>query len=175
LFDVTDKMVWTKAVEDTAGLETFYKKHKDEYMWDTRYEVRELKTTDKKQAKRIKKMFKKQDEVSWAEIDSTFNTEEGTDVEKSLWGTFEQGNNQQVTDIVTEHSKKLNRKGELVDSGGDMFLYVNKIEPAVKKLSEARGIITADYQNQLEKQWIEALHDKYDITIHDDVLIRIAE
>ena len=175
LFDVTDKMVWTKAVEDTAGLETFYKKHKDEYMWDTRYEVRKLKTTDKKQAKRIKKMFKKQDEVSWAEIDSTFNTEEGTDVEKSLWGTFEQGNNQQVTDIVTEHSKKLNRKGELVDSGGDMFLYVNKIEPAVKKLSEARGIITADYQNQLEKQWIEALHDKYDITIHDDVLKRIAE
>jgi peptidyl-prolyl cis-trans isomerase SurA len=175
LFDVTDKMVWTKAVEDTAGLEAFYQKHKDDYMWDTRYDVRKVTTSGKKQAKQIKKMFKNEEDMNWAEIDSLFNTEEEPVVEKALWGKFEQGKNQQVTDLVTEYSKKLNRKGELIDSDDDMVLYIKKIEPSVKKLSEARGIITADYQNKLEKDWIKALHDKYEITVHEDVLKKIAE
>jgi peptidyl-prolyl cis-trans isomerase SurA len=36
LFDLTDKMVWSKAIKDTIGLKEFYEKNKNKYMWDTR-------------------------------------------------------------------------------------------------------------------------------------------
>lgn len=39
LFDLTDKMVWSKAIKDTAGLKEFYEKNKNNYMWDERAEV----------------------------------------------------------------------------------------------------------------------------------------
>ncbi|HNV95243.1 MAG TPA: peptidylprolyl isomerase, partial [Bacteroidales bacterium] len=39
LFDLTDKMVWSKAIKDTIGLKEFYEKNKNKYMWDTRAEA----------------------------------------------------------------------------------------------------------------------------------------
>jgi len=39
LFDLTDKMVWSKAIKDTVGLKEFYEKNKNKYMWDTRAEA----------------------------------------------------------------------------------------------------------------------------------------
>ncbi|NTW24046.1 MAG: hypothetical protein HGA37_05050, partial [Lentimicrobium sp.] len=42
-----------------------------------------------------------------------------------------------------------------------------------KKLNEARGIITADYQNFLEKQWIKELRAKYPYEVNAEVLSSI--
>ena len=39
-----------------------------------------------------------------------------------------------------------------------------------KKLDEARGLITADYQNFLEKSWITELRKKYSYSVNEDVL-----
>ena len=42
--------------------------------------------------------------------------------------------------------------------------------PEPKTLDEARGLITADYQNQLEKDWIAMLRTKYHVSINNAVL-----
>ncbi|MCK9255690.1 MAG: hypothetical protein M0P36_07885, partial [Bacteroidales bacterium] len=47
---------------------------------------------------------------------------------------------------------------------------INVHAPEVKTLNEAKGIITADYQNYLEKEWIKTLRNKYKIVVHKDVL-----
>ena len=39
LFELTDKMVWSKAVEDTLGLEEFFDEHLDNYKWGARAEA----------------------------------------------------------------------------------------------------------------------------------------
>jgi peptidyl-prolyl cis-trans isomerase SurA len=39
LFDLTDKMVWTKAVTDTMGLEKYHEANKSKYMWKERIKV----------------------------------------------------------------------------------------------------------------------------------------
>ena len=36
LFELTDKKVWSKAIQDTTGLKEFYEKNKNKYMWDER-------------------------------------------------------------------------------------------------------------------------------------------
>ncbi|MEA3447885.1 MAG: peptidylprolyl isomerase [Bacteroidota bacterium] len=173
LFDVTDKMVWSKAVEDTAGLKAFYEKNKQKYMWGTRDEVKKLNTKNKKLAKNVEKYIKKHSKVTWNEIDSVFNAEDSAAVSKDVWGMFETGENEMVSDLVVEHSKKLNRKGEILNRDDNQVLYIKKIEPYVKKLKEAQGMVTADYQKMLEKEWMNALHNKYDVVIHDDVLNKI--
>lgn len=48
---------------------------------------------------------------------------------------------------------------------------VLKSEP--KTLNEARGLITADYQNYLEKEWIRYLRAKYPVVVNRDVLSKI--
>ena len=39
-----------------------------------------------------------------------------------------------------------------------------------KTIAEAKGIITADYQNYLEKEWLSYLKNKYTVKVNDDVL-----
>jgi len=56
LFELTDQQVWSKAVKDTVGLQAFYDKNKNNYMWDERldasvYTVRDPEILDDVQAK----------------------------------------------------------------------------------------------------------------------------
>jgi peptidyl-prolyl cis-trans isomerase SurA len=39
-----------------------------------------------------------------------------------------------------------------------------------KELSEAKGPVTSDYQNYLEKTWLDELAKKYRVTLNYDVL-----
>ena len=55
----------------------------------------------------------------------------------------------------------------------DQVVFVNvikKIAPQPKTLEEAKGLITADYQSYLEKEWIEQLRKKYPVTVHKEVV-----
>jgi peptidyl-prolyl cis-trans isomerase SurA len=44
------------------------------------------------------------------------------------------------------------------------------IQPEPKTLEEAKGLITSDYQNYLEKGWIAYLRGKYPVTVHQEVV-----
>ena len=39
LFDLTNKKVWKKAIEDTIGLQLFYENNIDSYLWDNRIDA----------------------------------------------------------------------------------------------------------------------------------------
>jgi len=58
------------------------------------------------------------------------------------------------------------------EEGGELTLVRVKmlIEPAPKTLDEARGIYIADYQNELEAEWIERLKKRYPVKINEAVL-----
>jgi peptidyl-prolyl cis-trans isomerase SurA len=57
------------------------------------------------------------------------------------------------------------------DGGKTKILVVNAIiPPAQKSLNETQGQVTADYQNFLDKQWIDTLRAKYQVSINRDVL-----
>jgi peptidyl-prolyl cis-trans isomerase SurA len=44
------------------------------------------------------------------------------------------------------------------------------LAPSPKPLNEARGLVTAAYQDQLEKEWIKELRAKYPVVVNPDVL-----
>jgi len=50
-------------------------------------------------------------------------------------------------------------------------VYIHQILPAQPKtLDDARGIITADYQNYLENLWIEQLKQKHKVEVNTSLL-----
>ena len=54
------------------------------------------------------------------------------------------------------------------------MIFVHQVlSPEPKKLNEARGIVTADYQNFLEQEWIRELRAKYPYEVNHEVLSSI--
>ena len=47
------------------------------------------------------------------------------------------------------------------------------LKPEVKQLNEAKGLVTADYQNYLEKEWIASLRARYPVQVNKEVLAKI--
>jgi len=61
-------------------------------------------------------------------------------------------------------------------SEGNRFyrMYVNSVEPGAQKaLGDTRGQVISDYQNHLEKQWLDTLKSKYKVETYPELLKKI--
>jgi len=170
LFDLTDKKVWSKAVKDTVGLQGFYEKNKNNYMWDQRLDASIYTIKDAGITKTLKKLVKKNlpDDQILAKI-----------------------NQDTIQKVTIEHKKYIRGENTLIDSvnwatgmigpltdkeGKTVLLSIHRlVPPEPKLLNEARGIITSDYQNFLEKEWIAELRSRYSIKVNRSVFDSIFE
>ena len=174
LFELTDQKVWSKAIIDTTGLEAFYERNKENYIWDVRYEIVTIKCTSQKIGENLVKKVTKPREWTW--VENKFNSKDTTVVlveqKKYIIGDDFAADKIIKQSGVSPNGKSYKAMGPDKD---DMIVTVQLIPKCNKTLDEAKGIVTADYQNELEKQWIENLRKKYSITIHKDVLESISE
>ena len=49
------------------------------------------------------------------------------------------------------------------------------MSPQPKTLAEARGYVVADYQDYLEKQWLEELRNAYRVRVNDEVFEELVQ
>jgi peptidyl-prolyl cis-trans isomerase SurA len=170
LFNLTDEKVWSKAVKDTTGLKEFYEKNKSKYMWDTRLNASIYTLQDPKFEQKVKNFI----QSGLAEQDIL--KEVNNDSLKILTiesGKFSKKENRYIDSIPwTPGISKVFK----ADPATSAIVFVNVrqvLKPEIKTLNEARGLITADYQNDLEKKWIQYLRHKYPVVVHKDVLVKI--
>jgi peptidyl-prolyl cis-trans isomerase SurA len=170
LFDLTDKKVWSKAVKDTVGLQKFYEVNRNNYMWDKRLEVAFFTIKDNAVVKSLKKLIKKglSDQEILARINQ--DTIQKVTVEHRK---FIRGENAQVDSLEW----KAGTIGPFATKEGKTLVAVihRIVDPEPKLLNEARGLITADYQNYLEKDWIAELRKKYPVTVYREVFESLIE
>ena len=57
LFDLTDQVVWSKAIQDTTGLLAFYEVNKNNYSWDKRIDATLFTCRDKNVANKASILF----------------------------------------------------------------------------------------------------------------------
>jgi len=173
LFDLTDKMVWSKAVKDSAGLEKYYEENKNNYMWDERmdatfYSCRDEQVASKARTLLIKKSKKKL--TPEKVVESMIKTFKDSSCIKTETGIFEKGANT----FIDQMDWNTSISDIMEDNGMKVFIVKNRIvAPEPRKLDEARGLVTADYQAYLEKIWIEELRGKYNIEVNRDLLSKI--
>lgn len=167
LFDLTDQKVWSKAVKDTTGLKEFYAKNKSNYMWDQRVDASIYTVKDPLAVQRVKNFI--------------LSGLADNDILKEI-------NGDSAKILTIESSKFLHKENKIIDTvawvpgfsrnieiaGAVVFVNIRKVmKPEPKGLNEAKGLITADYQNALEKEWIKTLRAKYPVVVNKPVLAKI--
>jgi peptidyl-prolyl cis-trans isomerase SurA len=104
----------------------------------------------------------------WAEqLRKTFNNDSiiRIRVEK---GIFKQGDNKLVDREVFKQKVEVPQtKGYPIDA-----VFGKKLS-APKEFDDVRGLVTADYQDALEKEWIAQLRKKYPVTVYKEVLATV--
>lgn len=158
LFELTDKMVWSKAVNDTTGLESYYLANSSKYMWKERVKYTTYTCTDDKTKQEAMKMLgkgKSQEEVFAKLNKKTPDAISAKEVKH------------EKTDATAE--KLWDKKGVVDVPGKENKFHVvsGVLAPENKALKEAKGLITSDYQNYLEKEWITRLRSKYTIQVNE--------
>lgn len=167
LFDLMEKKVWNKALNDTAGLREYYNKHKEKYNWGERVEVLRFITADEDIARR-----------SQAEAQSLLSGKLTADnfVEKYnrektmltyLTEYFEKGDNAMVDSLGWKPAV-----GPVFRSRDNYNYFVIRqtLPPRPKDFKEAKGQVISDYQQELEREWVEELRRQYNWKVNKDVL-----
>lgn len=164
LFDLTDRKVWSKAVKDTNGLNEFYDKNKNNYLWEERADVTVYHCADAKIAAQVKTMLGKSKTEKQITDEVNKKSQLNLSVENIMYLKNE------LKWLESNWKEKTIYTEETADKKSNVY-YLNKIlAKSPKKLNEAKGIITADYQNYLEKEWLKSLRDKYKVDINQEVL-----
>ena len=166
LFEVSNNEVWEKASKDTEGLAKYFNEHKADYKWEKpHYKGRVIYCKDKNTMKMAKAIVKKSHNDS---IDKYLRTRlndsiQYVKIEKNL---YVQGDNKQVDKLVFKSKA-------VVEADKDypfVFVKGKLLKSLPEDYTDVRGLVTADYQEFLEKQWIASLRQKYPVEIEKKVL-----
>ncbi len=166
LFDVSLNEVWDKAGKDTAGLTAFFQANKKNYTWDKpRYKGYVVYCKDKNTLKAAKAVLKNAEADS---IESYLNHRlniDSTTYVKFEHGLWEEGKNAAVDKYGFKAKKAAYEPME-------EFPYVfcaGKVLKAPEEYTDERGKVIADYQDYLEKTWVEALRKKFVVKVNQEV------
>lgn len=165
LFEVMNKEVWEKASLDTEGLSKFFEANKNEYAWEKpHYKGRIIQAKDKATLKAAKKILKRANPDS---IETYIHKRLNDSIQyvKATKGLWIQGENPII-------DSKIFKTGKYTPTKEYPYYFVQgkilKTHP--EDYTDVRGVVTANYQDYLEKEWTAALREKYQVVIDEKVL-----
>ena len=163
--EITRQKIELPAINDRAGLATYFKFHSSDYRWESpRYRGVVLHCVDKKTAKQAKKMLKKVPEKEWADqLRQTFNTS-GTEKIQVEQGIFADGDNKYIDKLVF-------KKGGFEPVMSYPFTIV--VGEKMKGPDDYREVIEQvrkDYRSYLDTCWARELREFGKVEINQEVL-----
>ena len=167
LFEVSNNEVWEKASKDTEGLARYFNEHKADYRWEKpHFKGRVISCKDKATLKAAKAIVKRSHNDS---IDKYLRTRLNDSIQyvKVEKGLFAQGENKAVDKYGFKDKKA---KFEPTKEYPYVFVVGKNLKNNPEDYSDVRGLVTADYQEYLEKEWIAALRSKFPVEIDQNVL-----
>ena len=167
LYEISNNLVWEKAAKDEAGLAKYFKKNKKNYMWDEpRFKGMAYHVKEQADVKAVKDCVKKLPFDQWAEaLRSTFNADSVIRIRVEK-GIFKKGDNALIDSIVF---KKDTTVTHLTDYPIDA-VYGKLLKKGPEDYTDVRGLVVADYQEALEKEWVADLRRKYPVKVNEEVL-----
>ncbi len=169
LFDLMDREVWTKAVKDTLGLQEFHDRNATNYMWENRAYATIVTVTRPESLPKVKALID-----SGIELDSLKNAIHRDSIGYAFVrkGYYQKGDNQYVDQTEWKVGER-NEIASTVDQSTTIVFIRELRDPEPKTLKEARGLVTSDYQVELEKKWVQSLKERYPVKIDEKVLDKV--
>ena len=164
LFDISQREVWGKSARDAVKLTEFFEANKEKYSFsEPKFRGSIIYCKNEKIKKKAEKLLAKgmsaEDVVK--ELKEDFKKEEKPAYLKV--GLFAKGNNEAVDANIFKSAEYKNEKYPFV-------VLTGSLTNTPENYREVKGPVTADYQNQLEIEWIKSLREKYPVVINQDVL-----
>lgn len=168
LFEVSNRNVWDKALSDTAGLEKYFQEHKDEYKWDKPHykgtiifttgpsitaEVKEFLSTYNGPASNVPALIKQK-------YDRRAKAERVLAAE---------GDNKIVDNVAFGGERPDLSKSRWTD----YFSYEGTILSQPQSAQDVKGLVSTDYQQVLEQEWIKQLRDQYPVVVNTKIFEKI--
>jgi len=170
LFNISDLKVWSKASNDSLGLENFYQKNKDNYKWGERVHYVTYSCTDEKVLAKVRKLTtnRKEKGLKPDDVVAKFNKEQAKITINYLVV------NPDEKEILGHESWKGGISSIVSKDGNFIFVEVINVTTGdIKSLIDCKGQTISDYQQLLEEEWLKLLHQKYPVEINQEVIKQI--
>ena len=171
LYEISNKLVWDKAAKDESGLEKFFKKNKKKYAWDEpRFKGMAFHVKDSADLQAVKDCVRNLSFDKWAEkLRTTFNADSVIRIRVEK-GIFKKGDNALVDSLVFKKDTTVTKlKDYPIDD-----VYGKVLKKGPEDYTDVRGLVVADYQEALEKQWVAELRKKYTVFVDKSVLSTVS-
>jgi peptidyl-prolyl cis-trans isomerase SurA len=167
LYEISNKLVWDKGAKDEEGLSRFFTSNRKKYAWDQpRYKGMAYHVKEQADVKAVADCVKDLPFDQWAEaLRSTFNGDSVIRIRVEK-GIFKQGDNAVVDSLVFKADAKVKHlKDYPIDA-----VYGKMLKDGPEDYTDVRGLVVADYQEKLEKEWVAQLRKRYKFTVNKKVL-----
>lgn len=165
LFEIMERNVWGKAINDSAGLMKYYNAHADKFKWAESADVLIFNCSTAKIAQDAITSLKKG--KNWRAI-----------AEEQAGGAVQADSGRyEISQIVGTNYASTPAKGTYtaivtnIDGTATFVKYVN-IYPAHQQRSfdEARGLVINEYQQVLEQEWLAELKKQYPVKVNEGMI-----
>lgn len=165
LYEISKRDVWDVAANDINGLQQWFKKNKKKYAWkEPRFKGFVFQSKKEGLEKAIKSVLKKNEKGDWRKaIKEQFNKDSLVVRVSGPYLCKKHENAYIDKHVFNEGNPPANTK----------FPYSGVVGKKVKQpksYEDVRSLVVNDYQEYLEKQWIDQLRATYRFTINEEVL-----
>ncbi len=158
LFNIKSDKVWNKAVKDTLGLKNFFDTHKKNYLQPKKYKIWLAQVNDKKTAKKLQKDFDKNIKIK--KIKRKYEGK-GLIVKEKIYNADD--------NFIKKHNLEKHSVIRYKDGKQFVVIKLQKVIPSqIPEMEKVKGKVINDYQNYLEKQWLQDLRKKYPVEINQE-------
>jgi peptidyl-prolyl cis-trans isomerase SurA len=165
LFNISKDKIWDVASTDTARLQNYFDQTQKKYYWNDRFKGWIIQAKDPETRAKVEILLNEK-EVSKQELTDLFNSISENNIQLTDVA-FEKGGNPIVDYFIWGGTKP---------SGFDettTFVHGKIVKNELKELKEAWGLYSSDFQEQIEKEWVDSLLKKYPVSINQKVLKKI--
>ena len=166
LFEIMERNVWGKAINDSVGLLKYYNAHTTNFRWAASADVLIFNCTTAKVAEESIKALKKgknwrelaEEQSASAALQADSGRYEISQIVGTNYATSPTAGN--YTAIVTN-----------VDGTATFVKYVTLYEANQQRsFEEARGLVINEYQLALEQEWLAQLKKKYPVKVNEKMI-----
>lgn len=171
LFNISNDKIWNVASKDRAALAKYFDEHKDNYKWsEPHFRGKIFYCSTNKIKNKVDKFYAKYKGLQSDSLDKAvrekFNKDPKNPVVVVKNGTFTKGQNKAVDFYVFKQGSSYQVERESLP---EVLIYGNETyEPTSFK--EVRGAVVADYQNQMDADWVKSLRDSHKVVVNREVL-----
>ena len=167
LFEIMERKVWNKAIEDSTGALALYNANKQNYTWQKSADVIVFNASNKEEAQKILDQLSKN--KTWKEI--ILEADGLVQADSSRY---------ELNQITISDPNFVIKKGAITpmiigEDGTAAFVKFIKLynENEPRSFDDARGLVINDYQAILEKEWIQDLKKAYPVKLNKKVLDKV--